>query len=234
MSNTNSVNSVFNSSNTFNTCQTGIRKNGECDDDTKYPVPSGGASSFYTTWSFFMMFISFGLLLVYLIMQPIKAFASITSNKWFQLVAILLIAMPAVNSIGVLCTSQLLLSKDFKLVTTSSTDTGPKSITTPFFQETMNINFKYHILPGLLAIIVLLVLTTIRHQPRSWSQSLMLGLAILVLNLFVIGIYMIVPVDGKQGFDKINDVYNNPPAYIFGIQFLLVILVACLVSFKVA
>ena len=220
-------------------CKTGIVTGGQCDDHTRYPVPSSGASSFYTTWSLYVCWIACGLLVVYLSMVLVgktrrKTFQTNVLQKTpFQLITLSLIAMPAINSIGVLLASQLLLSKNFKLVSTDK-ELSDKSITTSFFQGMMDINFNAHIVPGLLGIVILLGLGLGRQTTRTWQANLGLACSVILLNCILVGVWMAVPENSKQGIDKIKDVYNDPPGLIFVFQFLLVCILAFMVAFKIA
>ena len=245
------------------TCPTGITK-GDCDEDTVYDAPSGGAPMFYTTWSFYMCFIAVGLLVLYLVMRglgklgttpghpKLQAFNSkVIENPTFQALMVALIAMPAINSVGVLGTSQLLIAKNFKLKDVQSGEVlGPeatksKSLSTTFFKDVMGINLDVHILPGIVGIVILLCLAlgrtrnvnypgNTKNVGRTWMSNLGIVGLILALNLIVIGIWMAVPENDKRGIDKLNDVYADPPAYFFVIQLLLVVLLAFLVAFKIA
>jgi hypothetical protein len=216
-------------------CKTGIVKDYTCDDQTEYPVPSGGSSIFYTTWSFNLIFAAVCLLVLFLILHAIPMLRKgILSNKWLQLSVIPLIAMPAINSIGVLWTSQLLLAKNFKLVSQPN-DSGKKGLTTTFFSGITNINFKAHILPGLVGIFVLMGLSLGRTSTsRPWKLNLGMACLIVILNLLFIGIWMAVPENGKTGLNKLNDVYNNPPPWFFAAQAGIVLGLAFIVSFRIA
>lgn len=243
---------------------TGIRDSCQLDTNTVYDAPSGGAPIFYTTWSFYMCLIAIGILFVYLCMRGIGKLGSVPGhpnlrqfnakvieNPTFQAIMIALIAMPAINSIGVLSTSQLLIAKNFKLkdTTTGKVLSPPaeadKALATGFFTKMMDVNFKVHILPGLLGIgmLVLLALgrtTNVNYAGhtksvgRSWLSNLGIVGLILALNLLLIGIWMAVPENKKRGIDKLNDVYSDPPGYMFAIQLGIVLLLAFVVAFKLA
>lgn len=223
-------------------CSTGIVRNYECDDETFYPVPGGGASMFYTTWSWWACMASLGLLVVYLVLicfSKNRQVSRLLTTYLFQLFVIALIAMPAINSVGVLGASQLLLAKNFKLSDrdTHKPPTHATGMTSQFFQSIQNVNFFAHILPGMLAIGILLGLSFGRQSrsSRSWQQNLGLAAMILCLNLVFVMIWMAIPTEkGHTWIEKVKEVYNDPPGWIFGIQAGIVLLLIFLVSFKVA
>jgi hypothetical protein len=194
--------------------------------------------------------ISVGLFLVYLVMTLVgkgpkrkKFQTKVLDNKIFQLISIGLIAMPALNSIGVLSTSQLLLAKNFKLVDEKN-PTNPLppdlAISTSFFHNAMNVNLDAHIVPGLLGICVLLCLGLGRQSPRPWRWNLGVGSFIILLNILLAFIWMAVPVqDEKTGKDyrwvaKLEYVYDNPDGSLFIAQFAMVIVLSFVVAFKIA
>lgn len=242
-------------------CATGVRSGGICDPDVKYHVPSGGEASFYTTWSFYLCLIAVFFLACYLTVTATVKVGSGASvgirnfkekvllNPVFQLVAITLIAMPFINSIGVLFTSQMLLAKNFKLGQASGSDVvcpkltdEPKSITTGFFSKTMDINLVFHIVPAIIAVAGLLLLSLNRtgrtlfrgkevQGGRGWKWNLALAALIFVYNLVFIGLYLAVPADGKFGIDKVDDVYNDPPNTFFVAQLAIVLLLCFTAAF---
>ena len=197
-------------------CKTGVFAGGVCDPDVQYHVPSGGEGSFYTTWSFYLCIVGVFFLCCYLAATLVARSASgssarirnfkeqVLENPVFQLVAIALIAMPFLNSIGVLFTSQMLLAKNFKLNQTDPKDAAcpkllnePKSISTSFFDRSMNINLLFHITPAIIAIAGLLLLslnrtgrTLFKGQERKggrgWKWNLGLGALIFAYNLIFI------------------------------------------------
>ena len=159
-------------------CDTGVRAGGVCDPDVRYHVPSGGEASFYTTWSFYLCLIAVFFLVCYLAATLVAAVGSnksigirnfkenVLQNPVFQIIAIALIAMPFLNSIGVLFTSQMLLAKNFKLKQEDGDEAvcpklrdKPKSITTSFFNKSMNLNLIFHIVPAIVAVAGLLLLS---------------------------------------------------------------------------
>ena len=242
-------------------CATGVRAGGVCDPDVKYHVPSGGEASFYTTWSFYLCLVAVFFLACYLTATltakfgrgksvAIRSFKEkVLQNPVFQLVAVALIAMPFLNSIGVLFTSQMLLAKNFKLGQATGKDIAcpqladePKSITTGFFNKTMDINLVFHIVPAIIAVAGLLLLSLNRtgrtlyrgketRGGRGPKWNLALAGLIFAYNLVFMGMYMVVPADGKFGMAKVNDVYNDPPATFFVAQLAIVLVLCFTVSF---
>lgn len=229
------------------TCANGIYKADTCADGVKYPVPSAGKAAFYTTWSFYTCMISVGLFLVYLLMTLVgkgkkraKFRNNVLNNKTFQLIMIGLIAMPALNSVGVLSTSQLLLAKNFKLINEDGTINKDKlALSTKFFNTSMNINLDSHIVPGLLGVCVLIGLALTRHKQRPWKWNLGIACFIILLNLLLVSLWMSVPVmddDDKPlvWIDKLKFVYADPAGWFFIVQFAMVFILAFIISFRVA
>lgn len=237
------------------TCPNGVFKasTSTCASNINYPVPSAGRAAFYTTWSFYTCMISVVLFIVYLLMVLVgkgkhqaRFRTKVLNNKVFQLIMIGLIAMPALNSVGVLSTSQLLLSKNFKLINedkkqvVSKDDMKNYALSTTFFNNAMNINLDSHIIPGLLGFCVLLGLSLTRHDARPWKWNFGIACFIILLNLLLASIWMSVPVyDEKEKksyvwIEKIKYVYANPTAWFFILQFSVVIILALVVSFRVA
>lgn len=221
-----------------------------CADSIVYPVPSAGSSAFYTTWSFYACMVSMGLLVVYLTMTLVgkgpkhhRFRTNVLGNRVFQLVAIALIAMPALNSVGVLSTSQFLLAKNFKLVNKTKGQKVPDdvAISTMFFHNAMNINLDAHIVPGVLGVCILVCLALGRQKPaRSWRWNLGLAGLIILLNLLLAFVWMAVPVEDSdthqtyQWISKIRYVYADPQASLFIPQFIIVIVLAFIMAFRIA
>ena len=229
-------------------CPNGIIQSSNCANGVVYPVPSAGSSVFYTTWSWVYCMICIGLVVVYAILhglgKKLPKLGKATNNVVYRIVMISLIAMGAINSVGVLSTSQLLLTKNFKLVNKDD----PKkpipdnlSISTTFFHNAMEINFDAHIVPGILAILILVLLGTCKSsKQRSWKASLGLLGGMLSAQILLVFLWMAVPVkDEKTGktyqwIQKLKYVYADPPGYFFGVQALLVIVLSLAMSFKIA
>jgi hypothetical protein len=180
---------------------------------------------------------------------------TLTTNRLFQCIVIGVIAMGAINSIGVLSTSQLLLATNFKLVDAQSGKPLPPakmedvSLTTTFFHNSMNINFDAHIVPGILGMFLLMLLgvcrTTKTHyngkttMGRSWKANLGLFGYILLLQAILIGVWMCVPITDDEGvkytwIKKLKYVYANPKGYLFGIQAGIVVALALILAFNIS
>lgn len=220
-----------------------------CAKDIRYPIPSAGKVAFYTTWSFYTCMISVGLFLVYLLMTLVgkgkkqtKFRNNVLNNKTFQLIMIGIVAMPALNSIGVLSTSQLLLAKNFKLLDKDGNVTTKNlALSTKFFNSSMNINLDSHIVPGLLGICVLIGLSLTRHKARPWKWNVGIACFIILLNLLLVSLWMSVPVlddndddKPKVWFDKLKLVYADPAAWFFVVQFAMVFILSFVVAFRIA
>lgn len=220
-------------------CKNGIAFTASCADNIKYPVPGSGAPAFYTTWSFYYIFIALGLLLLYCIMliaaKASSRLNSLMTNKTLTIIVTSLIAMGAVNTVGVYSTSQLLLKNNFKLINTDG-QAVPDNIgfQPSFFHKIIDINYTAHLVPMLIAVFILVILCT-TQRAASVADQTKLFVSIFVLQLLFVFIWMAVPIktgDTKVTFiNKINAVYNNPPKNVFGIQLVVVVLLILLVSF---
>jgi hypothetical protein len=105
------------------------------------------------------------------------------------------------------------------------------SISQPLLGFITSVNFKSHILPGLIGALTLLACP----KPRTNRTRCVFGLALVVSLVVFVGLWMAVPAttsDNKQvfGIDKINYVYNDPPLWIFGTQVVVALLVIALLA----
>lgn len=217
-------------------CKTGILVGGVCDNQTSYPVPSEGAPSFYTTWSLYACFAGCFLTVVCAALSlasksfPNSTFAMHLATIWARTVLMVVSAACAVNSLGVLLASQLLLSDNFKLVSSpSSQPDQPRSLSQKFFGSIMQVNFKAHIVPALLgALILLVLLASWAGQTKSVVAWPVVSASIFVLVALFAFIWMAVPVENRVFVDKINLVYNSPDMQVFAWQFVGVAFLAML------
>ena len=219
-------------------CKTGILVGGSCDNQTSYPVPSEGAPSFYTTWSLYACFAGCFLTVVCAALSlasksfPSSKFSLHLATIWARTVLMVVSAACAVNSIGVLLASQLLLSDNFKLVSSdpSSQPDQPRSLSQKFFGSIMQVNFKAHIVPALLGALILLVLLA---SWANWAGQSAVAWPVVSASIFVLValfafIWMAVPVENRVFVDKINLVYNSPDMQVFAWQFVGVAFLAML------
>ena len=214
----------------MSTC-TGIVVGGQCDPASTFPVPADQTGAFFTTWSLFAVIVASLLLLLGLSVKACLPFKSAKTDNlpWYAWIVIGLLAMPAVNSIGVLWASQLLLALNLKLSTKDPQDMH--SISQPLLGFITSVNFKSHVLPGLIAVLALLACP----KPRSNKTRCVFGLALLFFLVVFVALWLAVPAvtsDNQQvfGIDKINYVYNNPPLWIFGTQVVVTLLVIALLA----
>ena len=215
----------------MSTC-TGIVAGGECDPASTFPVPADGSGAFFTTWSLFAVIAATFLLLVALFVKTCLCLKKNTKHEnlpWYTWVVWGLLVMPAVNSIGVLWASQLLLALNLKLSTQNPQEMH--SISQPLLGFITSVNFKSHILPGLIGALALLA----APKPRTTKTRCVFGLALVFFLIVFVGLYLAVPAttpDNHQvfGIDKINYVYNNPPLWIFGTQVVVALLVIALLA----
>ena len=176
-----------------------------------------------------------------------------TNDVTFQIIMISLIAMGAINSVGVFSTSQLLLAKNFKLVDEED-PTKPipdnLAISTSFFHNAMNINLDAHQIPAIIAILLIVLLGSCKTRNtthkgktttgRTWKANLGLFGGILLAQCILVFLWMAVPVkDEKTGktyqwVEKLKYVYADPPGWFFGIQALLVLVLTLTIAFKIA
>lgn len=221
------------------------------DPQAKYMLPSS-TSAFYTTWSFYMCLIAAGLTVFYLIVYGIygsssSQFAGLLNSEdpnrsgWIKFlqffvpyVMVPLIIWGAVNSLGVLATSQQFLAFNFmQSVDFPDVDAEGqiKGMSLKFADYIFIDNFFVHIVPALIAIVILLLLCTGKFGPRvnRWG---VVGACFIAMALFLL-IYFVVPLkeDGKNYFflDKVAKVYNNPKWYLFAVQLVIVVLALFLI-----
>lgn len=171
------------------------------------------------------------LLLVVLFVKTCLHFKNTKHDRlpWYTWIVWGLLVMPAVNSIGVLWASQLLLALNLKLSTKDPQDMH--SISQPLLGFITSVNFKSHILPGLIGALALLA----TPKPKTNKTRCVFGLALVFFLVVFVGLYLAVPAvtpDHQQvfGIAKINYVYNNPPLWIFGTQVVVALLVAALLA----
>lgn len=214
----------------MSTC-TGIVVGGECDPASTFPVPADQSGVFFTTWSLFAVIVATLFLLVGLAVKACLPFKSMKNANlpWYAWIVLGLLVMPAVNSIGVLWASQLLLALNLKLSTKDPQDMH--SISQPLLGFITSVNFKSHVLPGLIAVLALLACP----KPRSNKTRCVFGLALVLFLVVFVGLWLGVPAvtpDNHQvfGIDKINYVYNNPPLWIFGTQLVVALLVIAVLA----
>ena len=243
----------------LSTCSNGIITGGKCSSDDKYKIPGGGTAAFYTTWSFFFCIV--GVTLAMIIFIPFNVFmmiknkTAVTSepSKYFKLfesfcsyVVVPLIAASAINSLGVLITSQIFFADNLDNSISIASPSPPNdkaekklpgdiSITTNFVKRMNQINLKVHIIPGVLAALVLLVLSCghVNCGDKWWIISIMTAA---IMMAFLIS-YLCVPNPfkwgGLIGIQKVNNVYNNPQPWMFlpqaAISALLIVFVPLLV-----
>jgi hypothetical protein len=194
---------------------------GTCDPGTQYPVPSGGAEAFYTTWSFYGIFAALALLLIYCCIVFIP---KIKGSKALRYSFLPVIGAFTINSMSVGLVSQILFAYNFKLAGPNATK-GTKSLKTNFFEKMMGVNFKFHITPMVLAIFMMIALLLVHRATGSvWMNPwLLIGLTVLWQVGFVMT-YSSVPVKdantGKclYGYQKLQNVYNNPPGWIWAVM----------------
>lgn len=226
------------------TCPNGIVRSSGCASDIRYPVPSAGSSSFFTTWSFYYILIAAGIMFLFasskLISLQLSSVRAILQNKYVYIILCVLISCGIINSLGVFTASQLMLTDNFNLVN-STGQPVPKDIgmMPSFFHRIQQINLIAHQLPALIAVFLILLLSVCRSPSvlTAKSRSVILFFTILA-QLLLIFIWMCVPIHDANNkplrfIKKINEVYNDPPAYIFGVQAAVVVVSAVCISYAV-
>ena len=239
--------------------------NGACHASAKYKLPAR-KGDFYTMWSFFMCWIAVGLALVYVVAQgalgckpaPSSSSSSSSSsspspsnaaNVMHSIIGygvVPVILWGAANSLGVLATSQQFLAWNFTQgVKTDGSkqdntedDGAQLGMTLPFCDAVFRDNFIVHIVPGLAAFVVLLLLATGRNGPNINRWFVML--AGFVCMVVFVALYLCTPAvdeNGKQyfGWAKIQYVYNDPKPWMFAAQLALsaltiVVVPSCLLN----
>jgi len=225
---------------------------GKCITDTDpkagYQLPPSEAD-FYTTWSFYMCLIAAGLTVFYLILYGIygsstSQFAGLLNSEdpnrsgWIKFlqffvpyVMVPLIIWGSVNSLGVLATSQQFLGFNFLQSITLNKGDVPKGeiagMSLKFADYIFVDNFIVHIVPALIAIVVLLLLCSGKFGPRvnRWG---VVGACFIAMALFLT-LYFVIPAKDPKGknhffLDKVSYVYNHPKWYLFAIQLVIVVL----------
>jgi hypothetical protein len=184
------------------------------DSAARWKGPGGGPSIYFTTWSYYgiiatAIFAMVAIPALYLI--PRLSHSRIVSS-----LIVMLITGFAVNSLAVAVTSQGLLSWDWKPL-------DPKAqvaISEDWVIKLTKVNATVHLIPTLLSLVLLSGLVTV-----PWSGSkrdIYIGACIIAAVFFFI--WLCTPIYDKSvernttPLNKIQTVYNSPPAYLAAIQ----------------
>ena len=177
------------------------------DPNAKWVGPGGGPSSFYTTWSYYAIIatgifatISFAIL---------HRFPSVAKSKVWSIVILGLVIGFATNTMGVGIVSQALLTSNWKPL-------DPKHevlVTESWAQKLNKINLRVHLIPILLALVLLCAVVTV-----PWSGSKFhLYIASCVVSTVFFFVWSLVPVPisptsnkKTNPFTKVSTVYSSP------------------------
>ena len=169
--------------------------------------PSGGPSEFYTTWSYYAIiavciFAVFGIGLLH-------TSSRVASSKVASIAILAVIVGFAANSLAVAVTAQGLLSFNWKPL-----DPNDRvAISEKWVKKLNNMNLNVHLMPALLALVLLAAVVTV-----PWSgKKLHLYLTACVVPVIFFFIWACVPIQVSKGskkkttpFNKASVVYNYP------------------------
>jgi hypothetical protein len=189
-----------------------------CAKNIKWKGPGGGASSFYTTWSFFLNFIILGLGIIVLIFHLIAPHNNI-KNIMANIMTPGIIGIIA-NIIGVFLVAQLLISYEWSIQDTNPNERQDDglAVSNSFIISVNKINFIYHQLPVLFIIPLIFILYAIKS--KITTKTIIYAL-IFIAAFFII--WDVIPVNktsdgsipGKTNpLDKPKYVYNYPPLWL--------------------
>jgi hypothetical protein len=222
-------------------CPKGI-VSGPCVTAGHYKI-TGHESDFYTTWSLYMCLIAAGLTVLYLVIYGVYGAPSSPARgllnslapgrsgwvKFMQIftpyILVPIIVFAALNSIGVLATSQQFLGWNFMQSIAVPAPKAPNlnGIELTFADYIFKDNFFVHIMPALLAVVILFLLSIGKFGPRVNAWGVVGGVFAALVSF--VGLYLLVPASNKSmGLKKVNFVYNNPAWYLFATQLGLVTL----------
>ena len=158
-----------------------------------------GASSFYTTWSFYAILAAtcFAVL-----MGIIFAFSpKLARTEWFSTLCLAIMIGFAVNSLAVAVTSQFLLNFNWKPLNPNSRTAADEK----WIKKLNNINATVHLLPVILALVIL----TITIRMRWKGNKTILYFAALSVPIIYFTIWLCVPVPEKQRNQRNDKFYKQ-------------------------
>ena len=185
------------------------------DSTAKWKGPGGGASSFYTTWSFYAIIAATCFTVI---MGIIFAFSpKLASCEWFSTLCLALMIGFAVNSLAVAVTSQFLLNFNWKPLNPQSRTAADEN----WIKKLNNINATVHLLPVILALVILTITINMK-----WSgNKTILYFAVLSVPIIYFTIWLCIPVPKNKGSsemtnytNKVAYVYNFPSTWIMGLM----------------
>lgn len=161
-------------------------------------------SFYYTTYSFWLTIVS--IVVFILIYSPLVLYSkqNVVSNICSVLNGVL--SFSAINSFAVLLVSSYLLSIDFDSFFNTDTD---GYINTQSCKKQQIINYRSHILPALIGIILILLLSKSKHLLNKTIVSL----SYILFSIVFVLTYLSIPVtiDNKQlrFTKKLSKIYNT-------------------------
>lgn len=193
------------------------------DNSAKWKGPGGGASSFYTTWSFYAIIAATCFTVI---MGIIFAFSpKLASCEWFSTLCLALMIGFAVNSLAVAVTSQFLLNFNWKPLNPKSRTAADEN----WIKKLNNINATVHLLPVILALVIL----TITINMKWTGNKTILYFAAVCVPIIYFTIWLCIPVPKSKGSseqtnftNKVAYVYNFPSTWIMGLMPIVVALAA--------
>lgn len=188
------------------------------DKETKSDVwkgPGGGASSFYTTWSFYAIVAATCFTIITSIIFTFSP--NLTKNEFFTTLCLAIMIGFAVNSIAVAVTSQFLLNLSWKPVKSKCR----KATDERWIKKLNKINATVHLVPVILALFILTM--TINMKWNGDKTILYFASAIVPILYFTI--WLCIPVPKNKGSEEMTDftnkvvyVYNYPSTWIMGLM----------------
>ena len=187
------------------------------DNSATWKGPGGGASSFYTTWSFYAIIAAtcFAVL-----MGIVFAFSpKLARTEWFSTLCLAIMIGFAVNSLAVAVTSQFLLNFNWKPL--NPDPTARTAADEKWIKKLNNINATVHLLPIILALVIL----TITIRMRWKGNKTILYFVALSVPIIYFTIWLCIPVPKSKESNEMTNftnkvayVYNYPSTWIMGLM----------------
>ena len=172
----------------------------QCIGTTRGPVRDAGA--YYTSWSFYAIFIALVILIVSWFATQNKDHSP---NKAFSYTVLPILIGLSANSIGV-----ALVSRFLKLLPPDSSSYNIL-LSENWFITNAKLDTSFHILPMFIALLILLCVT-----PMKWTGSrAVLILISLVVPTLMFAIWTVVPIPvSRNSNEKTN--FISKPRYVYG------------------
>ncbi len=172
----------------------------QCIGTTRGPIRDAGA--YYTSWSFYAIFIALFLLIVSWFATQNRDHSP---NKAFSYTVLPILIGLSANSIGV-----ALVSRFLKLLPPDSASYNIL-LTENWFTTNARLDTNFHIIPMFVALLILLCVT-----PMKWAGSrAILILISVIIPILMFGIWSVVPIPvSRHSSEKTN--FISKPRYVYG------------------